>query len=346
MTNAEKILKNKNIEVKELNKSNDNEIRFNWTKLNETNFKKMIRYFDSISIAPVEYLLTSLLAAISGTIGKNVYFNITNSMNIYLNIWAVIIGRSTIMRKTTAINLVCKDIQRIDNAMYKDYRKDLDEYQRAINTANENKTKIEIEKPTREYLMFPNDSTVESLAENLSVSNRGLLTHSEFGAFLLQLNRGYSADAKQFLTNLYDVPPTYEISRTTKENTLLERPYLSILGASTIDWIKDNSNETDLRSGFLARFIFSIRNTPDKEYIPLLKLKQITLQSEYYLNTKDIFQYLASFDKPVELEIENNAVKKHIEFDKESFNELMNFSENENELSFKGRLLIYSLKFA
>ena len=37
---------------------------------------------------------------------------------------------------------------------------------------------------------------------------------------------------------------------------------------------------------------------------------------------------------------------KHIEYDRESYNELLNFTENDNELSFKGRLLIYSLKFA
>ena len=340
------ILKNKNIEVKELNKKADKEIRFDWTKLHETNLKKMIRYFDSISISPVEYLLTSLLASMSGAVGRNVYFKITDSMNIYLNIWAVIIGRSTIMRKTTAMNLVNKDIQRIDTAKYKNYKHKLDEYQRAINSAKENKEKLEIDNTIKKYIIFPNDSTVESLAEILSVSKRGLLTHSEFGAFLLQINRGYSADAKQFLTNLYDVPPSYEISRTTKENTLLTRPYLSILGASTIDWIKDNSNETDLRSGFFPRFIFSIRNIPDKNYIPLLELKRITQQSEYYLNTRDIFDYLVSFDEPVELKIENDAAKKHIEFDKDSYNELINFSENENEISFKGRLLIYSLKFA
>ncbi|MEE9431875.1 MAG: DUF3987 domain-containing protein [Melioribacteraceae bacterium] len=346
MSKSENILDNKNIEIKELNSDKKNEIKFDWTKLNETNFKKMLRYFDSISIAPVEYLLTSLLASMGGAVGKNVYFKITDSMSVYLNVWAVIIGRSTIMRKTTAMNLVCKDLQRIDTLHYNEYRKKLDETNRAIESAKANKEKLSIEKPVRDYIMFPNDSTVEALAENLSVSQRGLLTHSEFGAFLSQLSRGYSADAKQFLTNLYDVPSSYEISRTTKENTLLTRPCLSILGASTIDWIKSNSDETDLRSGFLSRFIYSIRNVPDKEYIPLFKLKSITQQSEFYLNTRDVYDYLVSFNEPTELDIEVKAMDKYNKYDAESFNELVYFTENDNELSFKGRLLIYTTKFA
>lgn len=346
MSKTENILKGKEIEIRELNSNKSSEIKFDWTKLHETNFKKMIRYFDSISSAPVEYLVTSLIASMSGAVGKNVFINITDSITIFLNIWAVIIGKSTIMRKTTAMNQVCKDLQRIDILKYNEYSRELDEYNRAVESAKENKTKINIDLPKRKYLIFPNDSTVESLAESLSQSQRGLLIHSEFGSFLKQLDRGYSGDAKQFFTNLYDIPPSYEISRTTKDNTLLIRPFLSILGASTIDWIKDNSNESDLRSGFLARFIFAIRNFPDKIYIPLLKLKLITQQSEYYLNTRTIFDYLVSFNQETELEIDSDAVDKHIKFDSESYNELLNYSENENELSFKGRLLINSLKFA
>lgn len=346
MNKNDNILKNKNIQIKELNTSFSNEIIFDWNKLHETNFKKILRYYDSISIAPAEYLMTSLLAVMGGAIGKNVYFDITDSLKIYLNIWAVIIGKSTLMRKTTAMNQNSETLDRIDKAKYKDYLNELDYYNRAMESAKENKQKLEMDKPIREYILFPNDSTVESLSDILSTSTRGLLKHSEFGSFLQQLNRGYSADAKQFLTNLYDVPERYEISRTTKENTLLTRPYLSVLGASTIDWVKENSNETDLRSGFLARFIFSIRNKPDKPYIPLLKLKQLTKQSEYYFDVRELFEYLISFKEVTILEIDSLAVDKHIEYDNEGYNEMMNYCENENELSFKGRLLIYSLKFA
>ncbi|MDD3557028.1 MAG: DUF3987 domain-containing protein [Melioribacteraceae bacterium] len=333
------------VEIKEVNKHKDNEIRFDLSLLNESVFKRMIVYYDSVSQSPLEYLLTGTIASLSGAAGKNIYFKITDSMLIHLNVWAVIIGRSTVMRKTSALNLVKEDLQRIESKNYSEFKKIYDSYLLDLERAANKKERAEIKKPIRKYYLLPQDSTIESLSDILSHSDRGLLTHSEFGSFLLQLNRGYSADAKQFLTTLYDVPDVYEVSRVTKENTLLERPYISILGASTIDWIKENSSESDLRSGFFARFIYSIRNIPDKQFIPLLKLREITKRSEYYINTREIYNYLIGLNDKIELEITNEAADYHIKYDLDSYKELLN-SENENELSFKARLLIYSLKFA
>lgn len=333
------------VEIKEINKHKDNEIRFDVNLLNESVFKRMLLYYDSISQSPLEYLLTGTLASLSGAVGKNVYFKITDSMFIHLNVWAVLIGRSTVMRKTSALNLVKEDLQRIESKNYSDFKKCYDSYLRELEAATNKKERAEIQKPIRKYYLLPQDSTIESLSDILSHSDRGLLTHSEFGSFLLQLNRGYSADAKQFLTTLFDVPDVYEVSRVTKENTLLERPYISILGASTIDWIKENSSESDLRSGFFARFIYSIRNIPDKQFIPLLKLRELTKQSEHYINTREIYNHLTTQNEIRELEITKEAADFHIQYDLESYKELLN-SVNENELSFKARLLVYSLKFA
>ena len=210
-----------------------------------------------------------------------------------------------------------------------------------------NKEKFDEASPLRNYFIFPNDSTVESLTEILSYSQRGLVVHNEFGGFLSQLNRSYSGDSKQFLTSIFDVPDFYEISRATKPNILIHKPFLSILGASTIDWVKENSSPSDLRTGFLARFIYSIKNMPDpnKAMIPLLKLRELTSQSEYYINVREIFNHLISFDSPVELTIDSEAAVLHCDYDINSYIDMIK-SSNENELSFKGRLIIYALKFA
>ncbi len=345
----DKILDNKNLEIKTINKTTSKnlskEICLDWEKLNESNFKKMLRYYNDVSISPVEYLVTSLLTALSGAIGKNAYFKITNSLNIYLNVFAVIVGGSTLMRKTTAMNLVTQDLNRINTKKQKEYSENLDKYLKDAEYHKENKIKFDEPKPTREFLILPQNSTVESLADILKDSKRGLMLHSEFGGFLQQLNKGYSADAKQFLTTLYDVPLSYEFGRTTKENTYLERPYFAFLGASTIEWIKNYSNQSDLTSGFFARFIFSIRNIPDKDYIPLLKLKDITRQSPYYLNTREIFTWLCDIREEIKLDLTKEATEYHIEYDRQSYYELLS-SENNEELSFKGRLLTYTLKFA
>jgi hypothetical protein len=266
-------------------------------------------------------------------------------MKIHLNIWAVIIGKSSIMRKTTALNTVKEDLQRIETQNYKIYKNDLTKWKNDFEKNKSIKEFFDEPKPERKYVLFPNDSTIESLSEILSKSQRGLLAHSEFGSFLAQLNRGYSGDSKQFLTTIFDIPESYEVSRATKENTYLESPYLSIIGASTIDWVKENSTDADLRTGFFARMIFSIRNIPDKPFIPILKLSEITKQSENAIDTRALYQYLIDIDREIELDIEVKARERHIKYDFESYKELLQ-TENENEMSFKARLLIYSLKFA
>lgn len=340
-----KITSNKNVEVLRIEKGNDSEIKFDVNKLNDSTFKKILQYYDSISSSPTEYLMTGLLTSLSGVIGKKVYFRITKSMKIYLNIWAVIIGKSSIMRKTTALNIVKDDLQRIEKQNYKNYKNELTNWKSKFEKSKITKEFFDETPPERKYILYPNDSTIESLSEILSKSNRGLLVHSEFGSFLAQLNRGYSGDSKQFLTNIFDIPDSYEVSRATKENTYLESPFLSILGASTIDWVKDNSSDSDLRTGFFARMIFSIRNVPDKPFIPLLKLSELTKQSDNSIDTRALYEYLIENEREIEFDITNEAKEKHIQYDYESYKELLQ-TDNENEMSFKVRLLIYSLKFA
>ncbi len=355
MTQKNSLLKNESITVETISPkraaafNSEAEIRFDVSKLNESDFKKILLYFDDVSSAPIEYLLTGLLSCLSGAIGKKVYFNITESLKIYLNVWAIIIGRSTVMKKTTAINLVKDDLSRINKKSYKEYLQRLEYY----NNLEPEKRK-EAKEPVRDYYLFPNDSTIESLINILSVSERGLLVHSEFGSFLKQLDRSYSADSKQFFTNIYDVPDTYEVTRMTRGNTLISKPFLSILGASTIDWLKNGSQESDLRTGFLARFIYSIRNVPDKKYISLFDLSSITKQSKIYIDTRELFERLTgnyegagfSITEETELSISDEAKELYKSFDIKTFEtEILN-GDNENEVSFKARLLFYAAKFS
>lgn len=323
------------------------EILFDHTRLNDSNFKKMLLYFDSISASPIEFLMTGILSVLSGAAGKNFYFKITDSMNIYLNVWGVIIGPSSITRKTTAINLTKQEFERISTKMASEFKQIYNEYLKELSEAKDKKKQFEKPVPIRKYYIFPQDSTIESLAEILANSDRGLIVHSEFGSFLQQLNRSYAGDSKQFLTHIYDVPESYEISRATKQNTLILRPFVSILGASTIDWVRENSTPSDLRTGFLARFIYSIRNKPDehKSKIPLLRLKHLSSQSKYYISTRSIYDYLLSSESKVEMKVDKKAEELHCEYDIGSYDEMMS-CENKDELSFKARLVVYALKIA
>ena len=318
--------------------SHKNEIRFNVSKLNDSDFKKMLIYYDSLSMSPTEYLLTGMITALSGAIGKKAYFKFKDHFYLFLNVWAVIIGHSTITKKTTSLNIVLQDIERINQNKHNAYKSDLDIY----NIDKENNKKL-IE-PKREYIKFPDDSTIESLTTILENQQRGILKASEFGGFLKRLNKGYAGDIKETLTELYDVPLSYEITRMSRENVLLERPFLSILGASTIEWFRENINQSDLRTGFLARFLYSIRNSNEKPYIPFLELEDIIPLSENYFDTGKIYNRLTSIDQDIIIKHSKEAKEKHINYDRDSYKELSQ-SDGE-EISFKARLLGDSFKIA
>lgn len=350
------ILKNPNVEIHELNTDKrDNEIRFDADKMLDCNFKRMLIYYDSVIGSPIEHILTSLLCACSGACGKYPFWDITRSLKVFLNCWGVIIGPSTIMRKSSGVDEVCKDLDRIEKKYKNEYDKRMNEYEETKKEyekelkEKKEKNKGKVLKPEREdYLILPNDFTTEALCETLTKSNRGLIIFPEFGGLLAQLNRSYNQDSKIFLTNFFDVPANHKISRVGKDPIEISRPYFSLIGGSTLEWIKSNSSDQDLRSGFFSRMLFSIRNKNDKKYFSLLELRDkisFGQNSPFYFDTRSVFDYLTSIKENIQLDISKEAKDLHIEFDKENYNELLR-SDSEDQLSFKSRLLIYSLKFA
>ncbi len=341
------LLKNKNVEAISITKKEE-EPYIDLNKLHNSEFKKLLEYYDFISGAPTEYITLGVLTSLSGIVGKKAIFKINDTVRIYLNIWGVIIGKSTVMKKSTAINLTVKPLQKIEKKNYLRYKEELKEYEKEEFKLRQSKKKEEafdLIKPKRDYVLLPQDSTVEGLTDIFSYSNKGLIYHHEFGGFLQNLSRSYSGDAKQFFTMIYDVPETYEINRIVKGSTFIHRPFVSILGASTIDWIKENSSSSDLRTGFFARFLYAIKSKPTKEYIPLLDLRYRTNRTEDNYNPDELYNRLNEITERIELEITKKAADKYNSYDVEAYNELRQI-ENEDELSFKGRLIVYTLKIA
>lgn len=313
------------------------DIRLNIHDLSDSIFKSIVLGFDANCGAPTEYVITGTLAALSGAIGKQAYFDFTPSLRIYFNIWAAIIGRSTVMRKTSAINETTRPLLELNTAKFQEFQQALRRFE-ALENKNDSATE-----PKREYVLYPNDSTNEAFQEILRESSRGLIVHQELGSLLKQLNRGYSGDSKEFLTAVYDVPYSYEIARISRGSILLERPYLSMLAATTREWLLDNMHENDLRSGFYARWIYCIRHNNEKEFVSFFDLAS---QSPHFsaVDTKAVFERLVSLPE-TSLSYTTKAMNLHKQYEKEFWSGLQYLSDNE-ELSFKARLLVTSFKIA
>lgn len=113
--------------------------------------------------------------------------------------------------------------------------------------------------------ILPSSFSQEALMAHLAKMPIGLFAIQEFSAFLSMLNRDYNSGAEQALTELFDVPDVFQrILRS--ESIRLERPYLTILGASSPEWFAEKFKANMLRGGFLARFLFCPSRTAG-EYV-------------------------------------------------------------------------------
>lgn len=178
-----------------------------------------LRAVTPLTDAPVEFHLASGLCALSAAVGNRLYTE-SWGQNVFPNLWVVIVAPSSFWRKSTSINQA--------------------------------EALLRLAAPTRVY---PSDFSREKLIKLLAEEPAGMLSVKEFGGFLASMSRDYNAGTKETLTELYDGPDLY--TRALQSGVIeIRRPALTMLGATTLDWLEGKITEGDLQGGFLARYLF------------------------------------------------------------------------------------------
>jgi hypothetical protein len=85
----------------------------------------------------------------------------------------------------------------------------------------------------------------------------------EIATLLASLNKTYNEEAKPTLTDWWDCPPDDFYETKTAGKYYIYRPFVSILGASTVDWFIEGCKHSDLMGGFLPRWLFFANGTQD-----------------------------------------------------------------------------------
>jgi hypothetical protein len=216
-------------------------------------------YAKQITDAPPKYHELMALAIISTVLGRQAYLKY-GVYNLYPNLYIVLIGKSTVMRKTACLNMA--------------------------------KNLIEKFNPD---LILSNDFTPEGLFSLLSEKSKGLIIWSEFGAFLINATKNYQAGVKEFLTEVFDCPNRKNKRLSGKEYEIKDI-YLNIITATTLNWFIDRINEADTMGGFLGRFIYMPCKLEDKNgwyYMP--KPEPIDLSNKLVSDIKKISQLKGEF---------------------------------------------------
>jgi hypothetical protein len=184
-----------------------------------------VEYARQITDAPLAFHVGGGLAMMAGAIGSNIYWRGGGHREQWPNLFLLLLAPSGIFRKSTSVDLPTNLLAAACSGSILD----------------------------REF-------SPEQFIRNLAEQPTSLLKESEFSSLLERMKSSYMQGMKQRLTDLYDCQDSYDRvirgANGTGERIRIVRPSLSILAASTLDWLVESLTETDMRSGFMPRFLF------------------------------------------------------------------------------------------
>lgn len=184
-----------------------------------------VAYARQITDAPLAFHVGGGLAMMAGAIGSNIFWRGGGHREQWPNLFLLLLAPSGIFRKSTSVDLPTNLLAAACSGSILD----------------------------REF-------SPEQFIRNLAEQPTSLLKESEFSSLLERMKSSYMQGMKQRLTDLYDCQDSYDRMirgvNGTGERIRIVRPSLSILAASTLDWLVESLTETDMRSGFMPRFLF------------------------------------------------------------------------------------------
>jgi hypothetical protein len=171
--------------------------------------------------APEQYHELGMFIALSAVVSAGLSLKVQWG-EIVPNLWGLVLGESTLTRKTTAMRLVI------------DILKDIDE-----------------------SLILATDGSAEGLLTGLSGRPKrvSIYWRDEVSGLFDSINRkDYLAGLPETLTHLYDVPPIYT-RLLRKETITISEPYFIFFGGGIRDKVYSLINDEYILSGFLPRFL-------------------------------------------------------------------------------------------
>lgn len=193
-----------------------------------------VLYARRLTDAPIAFHVAGGLAAMAGAIGSNVYWHGGGSREQWPNLYILLLAPSGVFRKSTSVDLPTYPLA---NAV--------------------------------PGIILDREFSPEQFIRNLADHPTSVLKESEFGSLLERMKSSYMQGMKQRLTDLFDCQDSYDrVIRGPDgkgERIRIMRPALTILAASTLDWLVESLTETDMRSGFMPRFLFIAPTAKESE---------------------------------------------------------------------------------
>jgi len=211
------------------------------------------------TMAYPEYHLSCILTGLSMAVDRKIRINISVNARCYPNLWSLLLGQSSITKKTTSI------------VFLEDIISPLVEFNNMI---------------------LPNETTPEKLIKLLESKGQRTFIKEEYSGFLSKVFQpgSYQSGFDDLLCQLFDNPDKYD-RQLQSANISAKNIYINILSATTPSRVKNVMRISRLGSGYIARHNIVYPNR-EVEYKEISGIKQQTINntmlvSEWLL---DIYQ--------------------------------------------------------
>lgn len=207
-------------------------------KLPDGILKSFCRYTQDTEV-PSIYSLWCGISAISCALGRKNFIDMGH-YTIYPNMYIILVAGSGKCKKTTAIGIAEKFIKELHP-----------------------KVKIYAQKATPEA-MIGALSQLQSDEESsmIKASAEGIVIADELATLINKTST--QSGIIEFLTTLYDAKDSFVYETRSRGKETISNSCVSLLGGSTMAWIKEAISLSAIGGGFTARVIFVYKDTPEK----------------------------------------------------------------------------------
>lgn len=142
----------------------------------------------------------------------------------------------------------------------------------------------EMERPQ----FFEGGSTKEKLHEDLAVQPKAIIFASELAAFFSK--EKYKENLIPYVTQLLDYEDVIELRSKSGGIVAVQNPAVSILGASTLEWLQDQLPDSAVSGGFLARFLILNEESKGQRVANPHRLLTVTQKAKLELKRAEVFK--------------------------------------------------------
>ena len=207
--------------------------------------------YTKISEAPGSYHFWNAMAVLSATLQRRLWVA-KGIHRIYPNIYVVLVAPSGKCRKTESIRIGVDIAQRIDS----------------INVIADKTTTEALLEALMDGPLDVEPNDIDAIiggtpkGAKMNVDSTALIRSTEMSTFLNKAT--YSSGMITLLTDLFDCPDEFIYRTRNKKPVILNNVSITMIAATTSEWLATNLPEAAFEGGFMSRVIWVVKNWRDR----------------------------------------------------------------------------------